>query len=292
MQWWRIQAWRPAILDMIMTNFRQLSPPFSPCWLREESATTEDDMKIGLLLCCLAAGGFTGCMSTHELWGDSPADVSAGLKRLQGEEVDITLTNGSLYADVIFNAFGDSVTFRSEKAAMPTVVPLTAVASVSKSGSALGPILGCLGGLIIGGTIGSSMALREHTSVKQTNVAEEFGAALTAPLAVAAGGMTGGLIGGTAGLIIGSLLGSGDRFILDPGPDSGNLNEKGERCIAVAVTASGDSIILGVAGLIARLPGKITVLWHGERIGLARPPAEVVRRGRSIQVIAPENAWQ
>jgi hypothetical protein len=249
-------------------------------------------MKTGLLLCCLAAAGFFGCMSTHELWGESPADVSTGMKKLQGEEVDITLTNGSFYEDVIFNSFGDSVTFRSEKASTPTVVLLTAVASVSKSGSALGPILGCLGGLIIGGTIGSSMALEEHTSVKQTNVADQFGAALTAPLAAASGGLAGGLIGGTAGLIIGSLLGSGDRYILDPGPDSGILNEKGERCIAVAVTASGDSTLLGVAGLIGRSPGKITVLWHGEKIGLARPPAEVVKRGRNVHVIAPQNAWQ
>jgi hypothetical protein len=249
-------------------------------------------MKTGLFLCCLAAAGLSGCMSTHELWGESSADVSTSMKKLQGEEVDITLTDGSFHEDVIFNYFGDSVTFRSEKVSTPLVVPLTAVASVSKSGSALGPILGCLGGLIIGATIGSSMALQEHISVKETNLANQFGNALTAPLAAAAGGMTGGLVGGTAGLIIGSLVGSGDRYILDPGPDSGILNEKGERCIAVAVTASGDSTGLGVAGLIERLPGKITVLWHGEKIGLARPPAEVVKRGRSIQVIAPEKAWQ
>jgi hypothetical protein len=249
-------------------------------------------VKTRLLLCCLAAAGFSGCMSTQELWGESPAAVSTRMKKLQGEVVDITLTNGSFHEDVIFNSFGDSVTFRSEKAGTPIVVPLKAVASVSKSGSALGPILGCLGGLIIGGTIGSSMALQEHTSAKQTNVADHIGAALTAPLAAAAGGMTGGLIGGTAGLIIGSFLGSGDRYILDPGPDSGILNEKGERCIAVAVTASGDSISLGVAGLIERSPGKITVLWHGKKIGLARPPAEVVKRGRNIQVLAPEKAWQ
>lgn len=249
-------------------------------------------MKTGLLLCCLAAAGFSGCMSTHELWGESPADVSTSMKKLQGKEVDITLTDGSFHEDVIFNSFGDSVMFRSEKTSTPTVVPLTAVAAVSKSPSVVGSILGCLGGMVIGGAIGSSMALTDHTSVKRTDFADQVGVAITAPIAAAAGGVTGGLIGGTTGLIIGSLLGSGDNYILDPGPDSGILNERGERCIAVAVTASGDSTFLGVAGLIGRSPGKIMVLWHGKKIGLATPPAEVLKRGRNVHVVAPEKAWQ
>lgn len=249
-------------------------------------------MKTVLLLCCLAVAGFSGCMTTHELWGESPSDISTSMKKLQGEEVDITLTNGSFHEDVIFSSFGDSVLFRGDKISVPTVVPLTAVASVSKSATALGPVLGCLGGLIVGATIGSSMALEDHTSVKQTNAVDQIGVAFTAPLAAAAGGMTGGVIGGTVGLVIGSFLGSGDTYVLDPGPDSGILNGKGERCIAIAVTEAGDSTSLGVAGLIERSPAKITVLWHGRTIGLARPAAEVVRRGRSIQVVAPEKAWQ
>jgi hypothetical protein len=248
-------------------------------------------MKTGLLLCYLAAAFSSGCMSTHELWGESPEAVVKNISTLQGEEVDLTLANGASYEGVLFTSFGDSVAFRTQDAKVSTVVPFTSVVSVSRPGTAAGPIAGCLGGLFLGGAIGASLALEDHMSTKPRSTVDQFGVALTSPLAAAAGGAVGAVIGGTAGLIIGSLFGSGDRYVLDPGPDSGVLEERGERCIAATVTASGDTVYLGVAGLIGKSNEKITIRWHGEKIGLNRPPADVVRKGRNILVIAPEKAW-
>lgn len=244
------------------------------------------------LLLGLVAVAFSGCMTTHELWGESPATVSAGLTRCQGKEVDLTLTNGSYYQDVTFSFFGDSVAIRSDETRLTRVVPLTSVASVSKSGSVLVPIAGCVGGLLVGGAIGAGLAVEDHTSGSRKGTAEAFGAALTAPLAAAAGGAVGALVGGIGGLVIGSFLGSGDRYVLDPGPDSGIPNERGERCLAIGVTAAGDSVFMGLAALVERTPAKLTVLWHGTRLSLQSPPAQVVKRGRNLQIIAPEKTWQ
>jgi hypothetical protein len=248
-------------------------------------------MKTGLLLCCLVAVFSSGCMSTHELWGESPEAVAKNISKLQGEEVDLMLANGAFYEEVRFTSFGDSVAFRPQNSKVSTVVPFTSVVSVSRPGTAVGPIAGCLGGLFLGGALGASLAMDDHLSTKPKSAMDEFGIALTSPMAAAAGGMVGGLLGGTAGLIIGSLLGSGDRYVLDPGPDSGVLEERGERCIAAAVTASGDTVCLGVAGLISKSNEKITVRWHGAKIGLNRPPASIVRKGRNILVVAPAKAW-
>jgi hypothetical protein len=108
----------------------------------------------------------------------------------------------------------------------------------------------------------------------------------------------------------------GDGYVPYPGPDSGMIEEKGERCIAATVTASGDTVLLGVAGLIEKTNEKITARrevrtdsancgcvperggtsWSSHRRRPRSSSGEVPRRGRdppcgSVILPRPSPTW-
>jgi hypothetical protein len=243
-------------------------------------------MRSGIILCCLAAAGLWGCTNTYQLWRESPEAISSRLRKLQGKTVDLALTNGSTHEHVTVNFFGDSVGFQREDPPEAGVVSITSVVSVSRPGGVLGPVLGLVGGALVGGAIGGAAATGGHEEPKNTG--EAIAEAFTVPMNYGAGVLVGGCIGGAVGLAIGALAGSGEMYVLDPGPFSGGGSSRMQRCVVRERTLSGDTVTLGVAMLLEETPTKITIRWRGEAIVLGRPPVELIRREGMILIIVPE----
>lgn len=61
----------------------------------------------------------------------------------------------------------------------------------------------------------------------------------------------------------------------------------GEQCLVRTVTATGDTVKLGVANLIEETSEGVTVRWRGEVVTLGKPPVVVVRKKGSLEILVP-----
>lgn len=243
-------------------------------------------MRRAIVFCFVSSAVLCGCTNTVELWGESPEAVSRHIREVQGKSVDLALTDGATHKDVTVNFFGDSVGFQKEDSVTATVVPISSVVSVLRAGSAWGPVLGFLGGMVLGGSIG--MATGASHEPEANNSSGQLDIAMNTSFAVASNGLIGACIGGAVGVVAGAVIGGGTEYILDPGPFAGARFSRSKRCVVFERNAAGDTVILGITQLIEETPTKITIRWRGKEMFVRIPPAEILRKDGTIRMVVPE----
>ncbi len=150
-------------------------------------------------LCCTA-----GCTSTHMVdSGSSDQWLPDAQEQLVGEDVRVRTTDGRAYGGTLSFLSADSIKVWDSDANRFSEEALTDVTYVGRPSNATAPILGCIGGAVLGGFLGGALSA-EEPEIESLGVNTVESAAY--------GGIIGALIGGTAGAIIGGVASRVDQY--------------------------------------------------------------------------------
>ena len=211
---------------------------------------------------------FTGCMNTYDLTRAVPElrrdEVNA---RLLGKTWTIEKLDGLSMKGTVTAASPDSLTFVDEFTGQTNTVPTRKLATVSSPPGSVGPILGFLGGGLMGVCIGDVIG----ESSSNLNTAEGVF------MAVVGNGLNGAIVGGAigapVGLAIGSLMSAGSAFV---------FNARG------GGNASPDTtIIIAREDLISQTDASVTFRWGGKERRVSKNIAMISPEGKSIRIVLP-----
>jgi hypothetical protein len=223
-------------------------------------------MKALIMLAGAGAFVLTGCMRTYDLTRavpeESPFEVRS---RILDETVTIEKLDGTKTMGTV-TAFGpDSVRYTDENSGKSVTLPSGAIATISSSPGAGGPILGLLGGGLVGAGIGGLVGVSEPTS---NNVV----GAIIEPVANSVNGaIVGAAIGAPVGLLVGSALTPGRKYIF-------------HRETGVAATIT---LVIGREDLVSETETSVTFRYQGKNRTAPKTIADVSREGNRVRIVLP-----
>ena len=228
-------------------------------------------MKPLLVLACSGLLAFTGCMREYDLTRDvRTARRNEVNERLLAETWAIENLDGTSAQGRITAVTPDSMTYVEESSGRLNTIPTCYLATVSSSPGFGGPILGLLGGGIIGGALGLVVGGSQPTS-------HDLGGAIVGTAQTAYGGALGVLIGAPLGLLVGSQISAGETYVFNR-PGSG----RGDTAIVInredLTGETGSSVTFRWAGKGQIVPKIVAVIQKEEKTVRITLPREYLRR--------------
>ena len=145
-----------------------------------------------------------GCTSTHVVDSSNPEPwIPTAREQLLGEDVEVRTIDGRHYSGMLILLSPDSVKLKDSESDTLIADGLPRVIWVGEPTNAAGPILGCIGGVAAGGTIGVASvenALQTESMVKGITL--------------------GAVIGGLVGVTIGGFATKADQYEIHQGRKS------------------------------------------------------------------------
>lgn len=148
-----------------------------------------------------------GCASTHVVDSDhSEQWILRAQDQLLGEDVIVRTTNGSGYSGKLTLLSRDSVMLKDDQGRSLVAEELSNVAFVGEPTNAAAPILGGIGGGLLGILIGGGLSAEDSDATLGIGVES-----------AATGAIIGGIAGGVLGAIIGGLASKVDQYEIHQG---------------------------------------------------------------------------
>jgi hypothetical protein len=211
---------------------------------------------------------FTGCMNTHDLTQAVPElrrdEVNA---RLLGKTWTIEKLDGLSMKGRVTAASLDSITFADEFTGQISTVPTRELATVSSSSSAVGPVLGFLGG----GALGVFIGFLIGESSSNPNTVE--GVAMAVVVNGPSDALIGGAIGAPVGLAVGGVLSAGSAYVFNP-RDGGNAGPD-------------TTIIIDRQDIISQTDIAVTFRWGGKERIVSKRIAMISPIGEKVRIVLP-----
>jgi hypothetical protein len=145
-----------------------------------------------------------GCVSTHIVDANKTDEwIRPAQDILLGEDVTVRTVDNRAYNGKLILLSPDSVKLRDDEGGALVTENLSNVVFLGEPTNATAPILGCLGGAVVGLLIGGAIGAEEP---------EASSGGVNTISSAAIGGLIGGVVGGAAGVTIGGLATKVDQY--------------------------------------------------------------------------------
>lgn len=221
-------------------------------------------MKTIIVLVCAASLALTGCVNTYDLARAVPElppdQVSA---RLPGNVWKIETLDGQSTMGRVVAAGPDSITYVDEYSDRASTIQTRNLATVSSSPGAAGPVIGLIGGGLVGFFVGGSIGASAPVSNDLGGIWFE------GPTNMAVGMLAGGAIGAAVGLIVGSELSAGSNYIFNT-PGNASLDT---------------TIIIGREDFLGETATSVTFRWQGKERTVSKSVAMIYPQGELVRIV-------
>ncbi|MEW6511212.1 MAG: hypothetical protein AB1428_09665 [Bacteroidota bacterium] len=221
------------------------------------------------LLLPFAVMAFVSCTHTYEVGYDpSQTTPEAFSLSVMGEDVSVTLRDKTEIDGRLLLITPDTLRLRT--AAGDSIIHYATkdVATIVRGGSAVGPVLGFLGGGGIGVLVGYAVGRGERGS--GAGIAEFFGMVII------------GSAGALAGTVIGANITPGREFLI---PATGIPRKPSDTLDASSDV--GPMVAVEIDKLLEETPRTVTFRWYERTTTLPKARITIERRGPLVLIRAP-----